>query len=163
MRAAIWAESPERVIGVGGGIPWRYPGDFRRFKRVTAGSTLIMGRATFDSIGKPLPGRRNLVITSRPLVVDGVEAVASVPEALERAGGEDVWFIGGRRVYEEAMKYADLLDVTYVPDRVDPRGAVLAPDIDTTVFEPGPLLPHEDEPRLQRREYRRRAMAPRAG
>jgi dihydrofolate reductase len=155
-RGAIWAESPERVIGVGGGIPWRYPGDFRRFKRVTAGSALVMGRATFESIGKALPGRRNLVVTSRPLEVEGVEAVASVEEALRRAGDSPIWFIGGRRIYDEAMRYADVLDVTYVPDRIDPAGAVLAPDIDEAVFEPGPMVPHEDEPLLRRREYRRR-------
>ena len=156
MRGAIWAESPERVIGVDGRIPWRYPGDLRRFKRLTTGAAVVMGRLTFDSIGKALPGRRNLVVTSHPLASDGVEVVRSVDEAIERAGSADVWFIGGRRVYEDAMRLVDLVDVTYVPDPVDARGAVLAPTIDTAVFEPGPLVQHEDEPLLRRREYRRR-------
>lgn len=157
MRGMIFAISPERVIGVAGKIPWRHPGDMRRFKRVTMGSTVIMGRATFDESGKPLPGRRNLVVTSRPLDVPGVERVPSVEAALERVTEGDVWFIGGARIYEEAMRHVDVIDVTYVPDHVSPEGAVLAPLIDERVFEPGPLLPHEDEPGLTRRVYRRRA------
>jgi dihydrofolate reductase len=157
MRGMIFAVSPEGVIGVGGRIPWRYPGDFRRFKRVTLGSTVVMGRTTYESIGKPLAGRRNLVVTSRPLEVDGVERVASLDEALAQAGNAPVWFIGGARIYEEAMPYVDVIDVTYVPDHVDGHDAVRAPAIDERVFEPGPLVAHEDEPILQRREYRRRA------
>jgi dihydrofolate reductase len=85
-----------------------------------------------------------------------VEAVRSVEEALARAGDADLWFLGGARIYEEAMRHADVIDVTYVPDRVPVAGAVLAPPIDERVFEPGPLLPHEDEPVLTRRVYIRR-------
>jgi dihydrofolate reductase len=156
MRGMILAVSPEGVIGLGGKIPWRHPGDMRRFKRVTLGSTVIMGRATFDETGKPLPGRRNIVVTSRPLDLAGVERVGSVDEALALAGDGDLWFIGGARIYEEAMRHVDVIDVTYVPDHVDAPDAVRAPPIDERVFEPGPLLPHEDEPGLTRRVYRRR-------
>jgi dihydrofolate reductase len=156
MRGMMFAVSPEGVIGRDGKIPWRYAGDFKRLRRVTMGSVVVMGRATFDSIGKPLSGRRNLVVTSRPLDVPGVEAVRSVDEALTRAGDADVWFLGGARIYEEAMRHADVIDVTYVPDRVPVAGAVLAPPIDERVFEPGPLLPHEEEPTLTRRLYTRR-------
>ncbi len=148
--------SPDRVIGRDGHIPWRHPGDMRRFKRVTLGSTVIMGRATFEETGRPLPGRRNIVVTSRPLGVPGVECARSVDEALARVHEGDVWFIGGARVYEEAMRVVDVIDVTYVPDRPSPEGAVLAPAIDERVFEPGPVLPHEDEAELTRRIYRRR-------
>lgn len=157
MRGMILAVSPEGVIGLGGKIPWRHPGDMRRFKRVTMGSTVVMGRATFDETGKPLPGRRNIVVTGRPLDVPGVERVASVDEALARAGDADVWFIGGARIYEEAMRHVDVIDVTYVPDHVDAPAAVHAPPIDERVFEPGPMLPHEDEPGLTRRVFHRRA------
>jgi dihydrofolate reductase len=153
----IFAISPERVIGVGGKIPWRHPGDMRRFKQVTLGSTVIMGRATFDENGRPLPGRRNIVVTSRPLDVAGVEVARSVDEALRMTGDADVWFIGGARIYEEAMRYVDVIDVTYVPDHVHDAGAVLAPPIDEAVFEPGPLLEHELEPGLTRRVYTRRS------
>ena len=157
MRGMIFAVSPEGVIGLGGKIPWRHPGDHRRFKRVTLGSTVIMGRATFDEVGKPLPGRRNIVVTSRPLEMPGVETARSVDEALALAGnGCDVWFIGGARIYAEAMRHADVIDVTYVPDHVDAPGAVHAPPIDDALFEPGPLLAHEEEPGLRRRVYTRR-------
>jgi dihydrofolate reductase len=156
MRGMIYAVSPEGIIGVGGRIPWRYPGDFRRFKRVTMGATIVMGRTTFESIGRPLPGRRNVVVTSRPLDVPGVDCVRSVDDAIALAGAGDVWFIGGARIYEEGMKHADVIDVTYVPDRVDAPDAVRAPSIDERVFEAGPLLAHEDEPSLMRRIYTRR-------
>jgi dihydrofolate reductase len=156
MRAMIWAVSPENVIGAGGTIPWRYPGDQRRFKRLTMGSTIVMGRATFESIRKALPGRRNVVVTSRPIDVPGVECVRSIEQALALAGDGDVWFIGGARIYADAMAHVDLIDVTYVPDHVSASDAVLAPPIDETVFEPTALVAHEDEPALTRRTYRRR-------
>jgi dihydrofolate reductase len=156
MRGMIFAASPHGIIGVGGTIPWRYLGDWRRFKRVTFGSTVVMGRTTFESIGKPLPGRRNIVVTSRAIDVPGIECVRSVEEALERAAAGDVWFIGGARIYADAMKYVDVIDVTYVPDYVDGRDAVYAPLIDESEFEPGPVLEHEDEPALRRQLYHRR-------
>jgi dihydrofolate reductase len=143
---------------VGGTIPWRYPGDLQRFKRLTIGSTVVMGRVTFESIGKALPGRRNVVVTGRPIDVPGVESVRSVGEALALAGDGDVWFIGGARIYREAMAHVDVIDVTYVPDRVDTPDAVRAPPIDERIFEPLPLVPHEDEPALTRRTYRRREL-----
>jgi len=156
MRAMIYAVSPERVIGLDGKIPWRYAGDLKRFKRLTTGSTVVMGRVTFESIGKPLILRRNLVVTSRALDVPGIECVRSVDEALSRAGDADVWFIGGARIYEDATRLVDVIDVTYVPDRIDAHDAVRAPLIDERVFEPGPLLQHEDEPVLSRRVFSRR-------
>ena len=117
-----------------------------------------MGRATFESMrSRPLSGRRNVIVTSRALDVSGIEVVRSLDEALERAGDADVWFIGGARIYAEAMKYVDLIDVVHVPDRISTADAVYAPAIDERAFEPSPLVPHEDEPALTRRVYRRRA------
>jgi dihydrofolate reductase len=156
MVGLIYAVSPERVIGQNGAIPWRHPGDWKRFKRVTFGTTVIMGRKTFESMGKPLVGRRNVVVTSRRIDVAGVETVPTVAAALDLAGPGDVWFVGGARIYEEGMRYADSIDVTYVPDHVGGEGLVHAPAIDDDVFEPGPLLAHEDEPGLTRRVYVRR-------
>lgn len=157
MRGMILAVSPEGVIGAGGTIPWRYPGDLRRFKRLTVGSTVVMGRVTFESIRKPLPGRRNIVVTRRPIDVAGIESVGSLDEALALAGDADVWFIGGAGIYSDAMAHVDLIDVTYVPDRIDAPDAVRAPPIDERIFEASPIVPHEDEPALTRRTYRRRA------
>jgi dihydrofolate reductase len=150
---SIAAVSPEWVIGLHNDVPWRHPGDFRRFKRVTLGSTVIMGRLTWESMKrKPLPGRRNLVVTRTPEA--GIECFPAIEAALAVVEG-DAWFIGGARIYEDAMKHADLLDITFVPDRVTDPDAVHFPPIDEALFEPGPLVPHEDEPGLLRRVYRR--------
>src|SRR5580692_3555735 len=115
MRGMIYAVSPEGVIGLGNRVPWHHPGDFRRFKRVTMGAAVVMGRKTFESMGKkPLSGRRNLVVTSAPLETCGVECVRSLEEALGRAEAEDVhpdvWLIGGAGIYEEGMKHVDVID-----------------------------------------------------
>jgi len=155
VRGIIVAVSPEGVIGVDGKVPWHYPADLKRFKRLTLGTTIIMGRLTWESIGsRPLKGRRNIVITSGTL--PGVECYASLESALASCAGE-VWFVGGVRVYAEAMRYADLIDVTYVPDVVQAVDAVHFPEIDAAMWEAGPLLVHEDDPRLKRRIYRRKA------
>ncbi len=153
-RGIMVAVSPEGVIGVGGKIPWHYRGDMRRVKRLTMGTTLIMGRVTWESLGgRPLPGRRNLVVTSRTLL-PGAECFADIASALEASRGP-VWFFGGARIYREAMPLADVIDIVYVPDRVEQPDAVKFPAIDPHDWEAGPLLDHEDEPALKRRLYTR--------
>jgi dihydrofolate reductase len=156
MRGMIFAVSPDGVIGQAGTIPWRHPGDMRRFKRVTMGTTVIMGRKTYESMGRALPGRRNIVVSSSPIDAPGIEHATSIAAALALSGSADVWFIGGARIYAEAMPYVEVIDVTYVPDVVDGPDVVRAPPIDEAAFAPGPLVPHEDEAGLTRREYRRR-------
>jgi dihydrofolate reductase len=149
------AVSPEGVIGLDGKIPWRYPGDLRRFKRLTVGTTVIMGRLTWESLPrKPLPDRRNLVLTSRP--IEGVECFGTLEAALEASEGE-VWVIGGHRAYQEALHLADHIDVTYVPDHVTHPGAIKFPAIDPDHYEASEPVPHEDEETLTRRVYRRRS------
>jgi dihydrofolate reductase len=153
-RAIMAAVSPEGVIGLGGTIPWYYRGDMRRVKRLTMGTTLIMGRVTWESLGgRPLPGRRNLVVTQRDL--PGVECFRGIHAALAVAEGA-VWFFGGARIYRDAMPIADLIDLVYVPDHVIDPAAVTFPQIDPAQWEEGPLLPHEDEPSLRRRVYTRK-------
>ena len=150
----IVAVSPEGVIGVDGNIPWHYSADMKRFKRLTTGSTVIMGRHTWESLPqKPLKDRRNIVISSRDL--EAVDCYRDVASALASATG-DVWFIGGARIYEEAMGHADVIDLTYVPDRVDTVDAVRFPDIDEAVWSPGPRERAPDDHRLERQIYRRR-------
>ena len=150
----IAAVSPEGVIGLDGTIPWHYSSDLKRFKALTMGSTLIMGRLTWESLPfKPLPGRRNVVITSGE--VEGAECFRDIPSALATCEG-DVWFIGGARIFVEAMAHADLIDMTYVPDRMDADGAVYFPEIDEAVWEPGPRVRADEDERLERRVYRRR-------
>jgi dihydrofolate reductase len=156
-KGIIAAVSTEGIIGRDGRIPWHYSADFKRFKQVTMGATVVMGRLTWESLPKkPLPGRRNVVVTSRS--IEGVECYPNVAAALASCEekGEDVWFIGGARIYAEAMAYADVIDLTFVPDRVDAAGAVYFPDIDETVWEAGPFEVLDDDPRLRRRIYRRR-------
>lgn len=155
LRGIIVAVSPEGAIGLDGRIPWHHSADLKRFKRLTMGATIMMGRLTWESIGsKPLPGRRNVVITGRAL--DGVEHYASLADALTHVGGAGpLWFIGGARLYAEALAHATLVDVTYVPEHVtDPR-AVHFPPLDEREWEAGPLEPHDD-PALRLRRYRRR-------
>ena len=157
VRGIMVAMSPEGVIGLGGKIPWHYRGDLRRVKRLTLGTTLIMGRVTWESLGgRPLPGRRNLVVTQR--AIPGAECFADLSSALRASEGR-VWFFGGARIYREAMPLADFIDVVYVPDHVVDPNAIHFPPIDPTMWDAGPLLPHEDEPSLQRRVYMRRRAA----
>ena len=157
IRGIIAAVSPQGVIGVSGRMPWHYSDDLKRFKRVTLGSTVIMGRLTWESLAtKPLVGRRNVVITASKL--EGVECFPSLEAALATCEG-DVWFIGGTRVFEEAMRFADTIDLAYVPDAVATEGAVYFPEIPETDWEAGPLETHPDDPRLMHRVYRRRKRA----
>jgi dihydrofolate reductase len=161
MRGMIAAVSPEGVIGLDGKIPRRHPGDLRRFKRLTTGGVVVMGRLTWESMARrALPGRRNVVVTRRapvPAVAD-IETYADVPSALAALEGDtrDVWFIGGARIYAAAMDHADVIDLTYVPEHVEDPAAVRFPEIDPARWEAGPLVPHEDEAGLTRRVYTRR-------
>lgn len=147
----IVAYSPRRVIGIGNRIPWHYPADLKRFKALTQGSTVIMGRNTYESIGRPLPNRRNLVVTRGAIA--GVECVPSLGEALQRCEGP-VWIIGGARLYEEGLARADFIDVTLVPDDPPPENAVCFPEIPAE-FAPGPIGPHPDEPSLRLQRFER--------
>ncbi|MET0593340.1 MAG: dihydrofolate reductase [Polyangiaceae bacterium] len=157
-RGIMVAMSPEGVIGLGGKIPWHYRGDLKRVKRLTLGTTLIMGRITWESlVGKPLPGRRNLVVTSR--AIEGAECFRDIASALAASEGK-IWFFGGAGIYREAMPLADIIDVVYVPDHIDDPNAVRFPSIDPAMWDEGPLVVHEDEPALQRRVFTRRNAAP---
>ena len=155
-RAIMAAVSPEGVIGVRGKIPWHYRGDMRRVKRLTMGTTLIMGRVTWESLGgKPLPGRRNLVVSQSARDLAGAECFPDIASALAAAEGA-VWFFGGARIYRDAMSLSDSMDIVYVPDHVVDPDAVYFPPIDEAAWEAGPLLEHEDEPALRRRVYTRK-------
>jgi dihydrofolate reductase len=104
----IWAEARDGVIGADGGIPWRLPEDQRMFRERTGGGTVVMGRATWDSLParfRPLPGRRNVVLTRDPAWTgEGAEVVHSV-EAVDRSS-DDVWIIGGAAVYRAFLPAA---------------------------------------------------------
>ena len=112
----IAAMSENRVIGRDGSLPWHLPADLARFKTITTGHTVIMGRKTFESVGKPLPNRRSIVITrNNDYQHEGVVIAHSMDEALDHAAGEDeVFVLGGQAIYEVAFPRADCLYITIV-------------------------------------------------
>jgi dihydrofolate reductase len=103
------------VIGADGDLAWRDSDDLRRFKKLTLGHPVLMGRRTFESIGRPLPDRRNIVLTHRSRwSAAGVEVAHSIPEALELVGERDLFVIGGGAVYAETIDLADRLEITHI-------------------------------------------------
>jgi dihydrofolate reductase len=126
----VVAASTNNVIGRDGGLPWHLPDDLRYFKRITTGKPVIMGRRTFESIGRPLPERHNIVITRDPnYVAEGCDVVSSIGEALELTGDADeVMVIGGGQVYRDFMPHADRIYMTRVQAEV--QGDTLFPGID---------------------------------
>ncbi len=104
------------AIGRNGRLPWHLPADLRRFKALTVGHTVLMGRRTMESIGRPLPGRRNLVLSRRAAseLPEGMERVGSPEEALQRAGAGTLWVIGGEQIYRLFLPLAERLEITEV-------------------------------------------------
>ena len=138
----VAALARNRVIGAGNRMPWHLPEDLRRFKRLTMGAPVIMGRKTHQSIGKPLPGRRNIVVTRRPGAAwAGCEVAHSLGAALAlAAGAPEVFVIGGAELYRLALPRADRLYLTLID--ADYAGDALFPEIDPaqwreTAREPG--------------------------
>ncbi len=150
----------DRVIGVDGDLPWHYSADLKRFKQRTLGTTIIMGRLTWESIGsKPLPGRQNIVISrSRPdTETENPLWCTSIDAAIDCCATEDCWIIGGGQIYQQAMPILNLLDITFVPDQVDHPSAVRFPDIADGEWRLVEELPLEDAPELINRIYFRQS------
>jgi dihydrofolate reductase len=125
---AVVAASDNDVIGRDNALPWHLPADLAYFKRVTMGKPMLMGRKTFESIGRPLPGRRNLVLSRRGFSAPGVESVTTLEEALERvAGAAELMVIGGAEVFRLAMPRLDYLHLTRVHTQID--GDVFLPPL----------------------------------
>ena len=130
----IWAQSSSGVIGRGGGIPWQLPEDLVRFKELTMGHTVVMGRLTWESLPakvRPLPGRRNVVVTRQVgFAADGATVVGTLDEALT---DPDTWVVGGEQIYTLAMPWASRCEVTEIDIEL-PRddGDVVAPVLDET-------------------------------
>ena len=124
----IAAFGRNRVIGNDNDIPWRLPDEQQRFKRLTMGHTLVMGRRTYDSIGRPLPGRTTIVVTRQPeWTADGVTVKHSLEDALTAATGEQIFIAGGGEIYQQTMSISDRLEVTEVD--CSPVGDVVFPAI----------------------------------
>ena len=163
----IVAMNANRLIGKTGGLPWHVPADLKHFKQTPMGHALIMGRKTYDSCGKPLPGRRNIVITRDPTKYTAVaNADASTPKgttldfvptldaAIElcRSRGERIAFIaGGSQIYAQAMPLVDEMIITTI-DAPEAQGDAYFPEIDEFVWETSPF---PADPSLRVTHYRR--------
>jgi dihydrofolate reductase len=133
----IAAVADNGVIGAGGAMPWRLPSDLKHFRRVTMGKPIVMGRRTLESIGKPLDGRLNVILTRDPAFAQpGTVAATSLDAALETAaavGADEIIIGGGGEVYAAAMARADRLYITHVA--LAPDGDTVFPPIDPALWQ----------------------------
>ena len=139
--ALIAAMAQNRVVGIDNKLPWHLPEDLKYFKRITTGKAVIMGRKTYESIGRPLPNRTNIVITrSTEFSAPGIEVVNSLDAAIELAENvslinavDEVMVIGGAQIYEAALPQADRLYLTHVHANVE--GDAYFPDVDMSQWK----------------------------
>jgi dihydrofolate reductase len=131
----IVAASANNVIGADGGLPWYLPEDLRRFKKTTMGKPMIMGRATFESIGRALPGRRSIVLTrQRNFDAEGCDVVPTIDAALASAGNADeVMIIGGGEIYRQFLPIADRIYLTRVQTEIN--GDTSFPELDMSEWD----------------------------
>lgn len=142
--ASIWAQDRTGIIGDGQGMLWHVPADFQHFKQETMGAPVLMGRASFEALGKPLPGRPNIVLTRDPgYIPEDVTVVSSISaavqagyEAAREIGARTIWVTGGANIYRQTMDIVDELVITDLDLSVeDPGGALLrAPRINPEVW-----------------------------
>jgi dihydrofolate reductase len=162
----IAAVAENGVIGSHQTIPWRIPSDFAYFKRTTMGKPIIMGRKQYETVGKPLPGRANIVVTRQEsFAPDGVIVVGDLEQALEKAkavaqtdGVDEIMIIGGGDVYAQFLEHADRLYISHVD--LAPEGEIRFPPIDLAqwvVVDLPELEPHpKDEATYRVKVYERR-------
>ncbi|MBS3847829.1 dihydrofolate reductase [Devosia sp. BSSL-BM10] len=167
--AMIAAVAENGVIGSDQTIPWRIPSDFAWFKRTTLGKPMIMGRKQYETVGKPLPGRTNIVVTRQQgYQPDGVEVVANLDEALDlarqivkRDDVDEIMIIGGGEIYRQMMERADRLYISHIA--LEPAGNVVFPEIDPAVWvvvdEPEVMPNPKDEASYRVKVYERRLPA----
>jgi dihydrofolate reductase len=137
----IAAMDENRLIGADNALPWHLPADFKHFKQVTMAKPIIMGRKTFESIGRPLPGRKNIVLTRGEFNHDGVVTVHSIDAALHEASQAvdsddevaEVMIIGGANLYQQMIDKADKLYLTHVKTRCE--GDSWFPEVDMNEWE----------------------------
>jgi dihydrofolate reductase len=134
------------AIGKDGKVPWRIPEDLKHFKNVTMGHAIIMGRKTWDEVGRPLPGRRNLVVTRNPaLVLEGAEVFTTLEAAIAaaRSTDDEPFIIGGSKIYEAAMPFATRIYLTEVHRNVE--ADTFFPPFDRSVWREIERRPAETE------------------
>lgn len=154
-----------QAIGRANTLPWSLPDDLKRFKTLTVGQIVVMGRRTALSLGRALPGRRNLVLTSEPTPpFSHMETVATVADAravAEGAGAQQLWIIGGGQVYAAMMPLADVLEVTHVQTAIEDADAFF-PQINPAIWVPVWRQAHQTDHRhlfsFEHVQYRRRKL-----
>lgn len=120
MISIIVATDRNNLIGKDNDLPWRIPADLAYFKKVTMGSTIVMGRKTYESIGKPLPNRRNIILSRQEFHADGCETLHSLEEVQHlNKDDEELFIIGGAHIFKEALPIADLLYLTYIDEEFE--------------------------------------------
>ena len=130
------------VIGRDGAMPWHLPADLAHFKATTMGHTMVMGRKTYEAIGRALPGRRSIVLTAqRDWHAPSVEVAHSLAEALALAGPTEVFVVGGAEIYREAMPFADQMLLTEIEQ--SPEGDVVFPPIEADHWRETAREPHD--------------------
>ena len=135
MKSIIVAVDRHMGIGAENDLLWQrdLPADLQHFKRLTMGHTIVMGRKTFESIGRPLPGRENIIVSRSDISVDGAIVAESLIDAYSKAS-HDVFIIGGGQIYEQALADADCIYVTLVDEQFD-NATVFFPHIDEEIWE----------------------------
>jgi dihydrofolate reductase len=149
--ALIAALARNRVIGHGNKLPWHLPADLAHFKAMTLGKPVIMGRKTWDSLGRPLPGRLNLVLSRQPgLALDGAEVLPTLERALQRAeqwareqGASELMLIGGAQLYGQALDRAERLYLTRID--ASPEGDAFFPAFDEALWQRTASIEHPAE------------------
>lgn len=147
---AIAAMSVNRVIGVDGQIPWHLPEDLKFFKRTTLGHIILMGRKTYDSIGKPLPGRESWVVSRSDKEIPGVRVISDLNDIVPPADGRHIFLIGGGQLYEALLPRCEELYLTLV--RREATGDAFFPSFEDD-FELAEVLEENEE--MEIRRYRR--------
>jgi dihydrofolate reductase len=140
----VVAISENHVIGKDNKLLWYLPNDLKHFKNITTGHTVIMGRKTFDSVGKPLPKRRNIIITRQPITIEGCEVVNSIEGALALCAGEDeVFIVGGAEIYKLSLHLTDRIYLTIVHKEFE--GDSFFPEIDKSEWDEVSCEDHEPD------------------
>lgn len=149
MITIIAAIGKNRALGKNNQLLWHLPNDLKRFKEVTSGHDVIMGRKTLESLGKPLPDRHNIVITrNKDYHAPGCTLAHSLRDALKKSTGEDPFILGGGEIYEQAMDLADILDLTLVDTA--PEADTFFPKIDPADWQE---ISRDDHPADARHKY----------
>jgi dihydrofolate reductase len=131
--SVIAAMSANRVIGINNSLPWKLPEDLKYFKNLTLGKSIIMGRKTFESIGRPLPSRENIVVTQQQnYKTVGIKIAYSLEEAIELAENKEIFIIGGAEIYKQSLPLVETVYLTLIEKNFD--GDAYFPELDLKVW-----------------------------